>query len=104
MPLAELVDQVDSLLAAKDDRRLKSLLSRLQPHEIADIIDKLPNGKRKTFGQLPPEKQAEVIVLLSEWSRSSLLPRMTDTSIARFLHFLDEDRATDILQILPQMQ
>ncbi len=68
---------------------------------VADVIDGLERGRRKTFVLLPPEKQADVIVLLSEGSRGSILPRIPDSMIARLLHFLDEDVATDLLQQLP---
>ncbi len=102
MQLPELVDQVDSFLASKDDQRLKSLLARLTAPEIAHVIDTLPSGKRKTFASLPPEKQAGVVTILSQGSRGNILPRLTDATIARFLHFLHEDEGTDVMQILPQ--
>ncbi len=60
----------------------------------------MPHGKRKTFALLPPEKQAEVALALSDNSKKMVFPRLADEAIARFLHFNDEDDATDILQHL----
>jgi len=96
----EIIHKVDGLLQQKNDNELRKLLVREDNREIADVIDALDHGKRKTFAILPPEVQADVILLLSEASVHSILPRLPDAMIARFLHFLDEDEATDILQRL----
>ncbi len=96
----ELIHKVDGLLQQKNDNELRKLLVREDHREIADIIDALDHGKRKIFAILPPELQADVILLLSEASVHSVLPRLPDAMIARFLHFLDEDEATDVLQRL----
>lgn len=97
----ELLHRVDGLLQQKNDQDLKRMLQREDVRTIADIIDALDHGKRKTFALLPPEVQADVILLLSEANIHSVLPRLPDAVIARFLHFLDEDEATDVLQKLP---
>lgn len=94
------VRQVDHLLQIKQDRKLTSYLVRLEPHVIADILEQLELGEIKTFGLLPPEIQAEVAILLSEHARELIIPHLSVYSIARFLHFNDEDDAVDILQVL----
>jgi magnesium transporter len=101
MPINELLAQADALLASKEDRRLKSMLLHRTPPEIAQIINRLESGKRKTFALLPPEVQAEVITRMSEQTKTLVLPRLSDHTIARFLHFTEEDDAVDILQFLP---
>ncbi len=102
MELPELVEHVDGLLAQKDDRRLKSLLARLSTQEIVHVVNKLHNGKRKTFALLPPEVQAEVAPRMTELSKTFVLPRLTDHTMARFLHFCEEDDAADLLQFLSE--
>ncbi|MDD5751729.1 MAG: magnesium transporter [Candidatus Peribacteraceae bacterium] len=97
----ELLRQIDGLLKTKSDQELRHILLQEDVPDIADIINALEHGKRKTFALLPPEVQAEVIQILSEASVHSVLPRLPDFTIARFLHFMDEDEATDILQRLP---
>lgn len=96
----ELLHKVDGLLQLKSDNELRKLLLREDNRVIADIIDALSHGKRKTFAILPPEVQADIIELISASSVHSILPRLPDAMIARFLHFLDEDEATDVLQRL----
>lgn len=97
-----LLSKVDALLAEKSDRELVQLLAHQDFHVLAHIIDTLPNGKRKVFMRLPPEKQAEVSMVLSEDSKKRILPRLSDEVIARFLHFCAEDDSTDILQHLSE--
>jgi len=105
MPSPELVATVDAYLAKKDDRKLKSLLTRTDDALIAQVIDHLSNGKRKTFAILPPEIQAEVVWQLSEQSKAFIIPRLSDHTIARFLHFCYEDDAVDCVQFVsPERQ
>lgn len=98
----KLFEKVDALLSAKDDQRLRQLLQQQDAHVIAEVIDDLPNGKRKTFAALQPEKQAETMTALSDVSRESILPRLPDHVVARLLHFMDEDEATDVLQAVTE--
>ena len=98
----KLIEKVDHLLSSKSDHELKNLLLQQDVSMVADVIDGLERGKRKSFTLLPPEKQSDIVMLLSEASRASLLPRLSDTMISRMMHFMDEDNATDILQQLPE--
>ncbi len=102
MQFPALLQQVDTLLSQKDDLRLRSVLGSRSALDIARIINKLYHGKRKTFALLPPEVQADVFMRMDEESREYVLPRLSDLTIARFLHFCEEDDAADILQILPE--
>ena len=102
MTSTELLQQVDVLLGKKDDHKLKSLLTKLNFHDIARVIDHLSHGKRKTFALLPPEIQAEVALVIAERSKHIVFPRLSDHTIARFLHFNDEDDAADILHYLEE--
>jgi magnesium transporter len=95
-----LLAKVDLLLGTKSDHELIPLLSKQDFHVLAEVIDALHSGKRKTFAILPPEKQAEVAVVMNEDSKKRVLARLSDATIARFIHFMAEDEATDILQHL----
>ncbi len=102
MHLHELTAQADALLGAKDDRRLRQLLLQHRSTDIARLLNKLDHGKRKTFAMLPPEVQAEVVMALADESKTFILPRIPDPMIARFLHFMVEDDAADVIQFLPE--
>lgn len=96
----KLILKADLFLKNKQEKELRQLLSNQDFHVIAQVIDGLPRGRRKTFAILPPEKQAEVALVVSDLSKKQIFPRLADDMIARFLHFNDEDDATDILQFL----
>lgn len=97
-----LLEKVDALLGTRSDRTLERLLQESDTAALAELLEELSSGKRKVFAHLPPERQAEVTMLLSEGTREIILPRLADAVIARFLHFCDEDNATDVLQVLPE--
>lgn len=98
----KLLAKADALLGKKQDNELRQLLAHQDFHIIAWVVDSLTHGKRKTFAILPPEKQAEVALALTEDSKKRIFPRLSDAVVSRFLHFNDEDDATDILQYLSQ--
>jgi len=102
MNAQKLLHQADKFLQKKQNRKLKSLLVKQDFHLIAQVINRLTAGKLKTFALLPPEIQAEVVLTLSKHSKQTILPRLSDYTTARFLHFNDEDDAVDILQFLPR--
>lgn len=96
----KLLAKVELFLSRKQDKDLRLLLVHQDFHVAAHVIDALTHGKRKVFAILPPEKQADVALALQEESRQRVFPRLSDETIARFLHFNAEDEATDILQYL----
>lgn len=71
-------------------------------HKIAEVINHIHDQKRYIFSLLPPEIQSEVILQLTDQSKSLIVPKLSVYESARFLHFNDEDDATDIIQYLPQ--
>ncbi len=103
--LNALYDKVESFLHEKKDKQLRNLLATEDPYHIASVINSLPRGSRKVFALLPPELQAQAVTQLTPSSKEAVLPLLTDSIIARFLHFCDEDEAADVLQHLsPERQ
>lgn len=101
MDSTKLAHTIDKLLQKKEDKRIRSLLVKEDPATIADVLESLPAGAIKTFGLLPPEVQADVALALSESIQKQILPRLSDFTLARFLHFNEENDAADSIQILP---
>jgi magnesium transporter len=99
LPLHE---QVDLLLGQRLDAELRLLLLKYDPQMLSELIDDLDHGKRKVFVMLPPEVQAEVALRLTDADKMYILPRLPEHVVARFLHFCEEDDATDLLQFLPK--
>lgn len=89
----------------KEDNQIeeiKRILNDHDFHEIANAIDQMEADKHDIFILLPPEIQSEVVLFLSNTSKNDILNTMSYYSIARFLHFNDDDDATDIVQYLPE--
>lgn len=88
----------------KNFNEIKKILCTLDFHEIAQHINRLKKCKLEIFHILSPEIQSEVIIALNENSKKEILPKMSVIAIASFLHFNDEDDATDILQNIDKMK
>lgn len=100
MPLSQL-KQIDRLLEKGDFKKVKYILLKLDFHRIAEVINHVQQDKRTLFSLLPPEIQSEVALQLSDQSKNVIIPALSIYECARFLHFNDEDDATDIIQYLP---
>lgn len=99
--IKKLTQQIDALLHERQDPQLRKLLSRLSPFAVAQVMESLSRGRRKTFALLPPEVQSDVVLQLSSYSKRSIIPRLPAPVVARLLHFMNDDDATDLLQFFP---
>lgn len=97
----QLQKKVNSLIKQYKYSEIKRLLIKNDFHEIADVINRLKVNHRRVFTDLPPEIQAVVILHLKDAIKRQILPKMSIYGIARFLHFNDDDDATDVIQFLP---
>lgn len=98
----KLARQLDRILQRKDEHALRSLINKEDVHLVAEAINRLPRGKRKTFSRLEPERQAVIALSLTMGSKKRILPRLDVPMLARFLHFNDFNDAADILQSLDE--
>lgn len=97
----DLIKTLESLLAEGETEQARQLLAAQNFHLIAKVINRLSDRRRRLFGLLRPEIQAEAALMLSEHSRQEIFAQMSDEEIAQFLQFSDEDDAADVLQRLP---
>ena len=76
----------NAVLALLEDKKFKSLhdvVATMQPFDLAEIIDFLPNDKRPIlFRLLPKESAAEVFVELDEDVQRQLIDSFTDAELA----------------------
>lgn len=97
----DLIRTIETLLDGNEAEQAGRLLSSLNFHMVAKIINDLPDHRQRIFILLPPEVQAEASLILSLHSRQEIFAQMSDEAIARFLQYNDEDDAVDVLQQLP---
>lgn len=103
MPMSQL-RQIDRLIDKGDFKKIKYLLLKMDFHRVAEVINHVEQDKRTLFSLLPPEIQSEVTLQLSDQSKNVIIPALSIYDCARFLHFNDEDDATDIIQYLPAVK
>lgn len=90
------------LLREGNDKQLKKFLLQQDFHVIGHVINQLENRRRKLFVVLPPEVQAEVVLVLTDTSLREVFESLSPYTIARFMHFNDEDEVVDILHEIPE--
>lgn len=94
-----------TVLALLEDKKFKSLhdvVTTMQPFDLAEIIDFLPNEKRPLlFRLLPKESAAEVFVELDDDVQRNLIDSFTDAELASVVNELYVDDAADIIEEMP---
>lgn len=95
-----LTEKVFEYISTNETKKAKGLMLKQDFHIIARVVNNLHTGKSKAFALLPPEIQAEVLLLLTRSTKLAVFQKLSAYQIARFLHFNDEDDATDVIQLL----
>ncbi|PIS04649.1 MAG: magnesium transporter [Candidatus Buchananbacteria bacterium CG10_big_fil_rev_8_21_14_0_10_42_9] len=95
------LNEVDELLNQKDYDTLEANLVQCDVSLLVDIIDGIIDGRKKIFSLLPPERQANLILKLSENSQDEILSALSNEALARIIRFMEDDNATDLIQLLP---
>lgn len=99
----EFVDQVNDLIASKNDHQLEILLNDLHHADIAEILDELEfDDATHIFKILDSEKTAEILLELDEDLRENILSRLSSKEIAEELDELETNDAADIIAELSQ--
>lgn len=96
----------EQLLQAVENQNtvaITSLLARLVPEEIAEILEATPPVQRqKLWEQIPSNLQGEILAHTNEEVRSSLLVQLNTTELLEVVEHLETDDIIDIAQALPQ--
>ncbi|GAA3573173.1 magnesium transporter [Snuella lapsa] len=98
-----LIEQVESLIEAKNDKELKKLLDEFHYADIAEILDEL-NLEEAIYiiKLLDSETTSDVLMELDEDNREKVLKNLSDKEIAEEVEELDTDDAADIIAELPE--
>lgn len=99
---AEVLEQVETALAAGDNETLRGILADLHPGEVANLLEALPPaGREVVWHQVPPDELAEILAEAEDSIRLSQLIGMETEELVRLTEVVDDDDAVDILQDLP---
>ncbi|WP_435135276.1 magnesium transporter [Formosa sp. A9] len=99
----ELIENVERLIASKDDQNILELLNAYHHADIAEILEET-DVEHATYviKLLDSEKTAEVLMELDEDTREKILATLSAKEIAEEIEELDTDDAADIISELPQ--
>ncbi|BBP43205.1 magnesium transporter [Thiosulfativibrio zosterae] len=82
-----------------------SLLSRLVPEEISEILEATPPAQRNAlWQQIDPKFQGEILAHTNDQVRSSLLDQLEQHEILEVVGHLQTDDIVDIAQSLPETE
>lgn len=110
------VDAVRRLLMAGATSRLDRMLSKLQPADLAALFSELSPGEIKvlvdelfstaragmTLRELPRDILPSILELIEDNRIAQILERIETDDATVFLHALDEERSSPILDLVPE--
>lgn len=98
------LDQLEGLLAERNERAIVEMVHDLHPADIAEILDELDTEDATVFYQyLDAEKAALALIELENEVRVRFLEALTSDAIAKdFIDNLNSDDAADVISELPQ--
>ncbi|MCK6601909.1 MAG: magnesium transporter [Bacteroidetes bacterium] len=98
-----LIEDIQDMLTDKDDGSLLNILLDLHTSEIADILNHLtPDESVYLFKLLNDELAGEVLLELSDNSRSLILDSLGEQEITSIIDEMDSDDAADVIQELDE--
>lgn len=99
----ELIEQVQQLIARKDDDALHLLLNEFHYADIAEILDEVELDEAiYVIKLLDSETTSEILLELDEYRREKILRNLSSKEIADEVQALDTDDAADIIAELSQ--
>lgn len=100
---SELIEQVELLVEAENDKELQKLLKEFHYADIAEILDEL-NLEEAIYviKLLDSETTSDVLTELDEDHREKILENLSAKEIAEEIEALDTDDAADIISELPE--
>ncbi len=98
----------EQLLQAVENQNpvaITSLLARLVPEEIAEILEATPPTQRHSlWEQIQPHLQGEILAHTNHEVRSSLLLQLSQAELLEVITYLETDDIVDIAQALPPQE
>ena len=97
----ELIEQVELLIEAQDDKPLKKLLDEFHYADIAEILDELDlEDAMYVIKLLDSETTSDILMEMDEDNREKVLRNLSSKEIAEEIEELDTDDAADIISEL----
>src|SRR5215510_3149260 len=102
MIAAVVLNELETLIEARDFNGLREQTKNWSAGDLADLMETLPVEKEAIiFRLLPRERAADVFSYLSEERQEELLKAMAREDVAGILNAMDPDDRTSLLEELP---
>jgi magnesium transporter len=96
-------EMVIELTQRQHQMRLRALLSRIHPADLAQIVEGLPLPRRQLiWSQLSPEQAADLLMELSPGVKQQMVEAIPARPFAELLSHLDSDDLAMISDLVPQ--
>ncbi len=100
--LDSLLSETQELIAARDFRKLKEILSSEEPADIAELLYEFePPARVFIFRLLPKDLAIEVFEMMEGHEREELLEHSTDEEVAVLIEEMSDDDRTALFDELP---
>ncbi len=98
----ELIESIKAHYEKKELPQIKTILSELNPADIAEILEDFPDNQRLLFFRLlSKEDAADTFVELDPDTQEALIHKISDTELREVLDELYIDDAVDIIEEMP---
>ncbi len=99
----ELIEKVENLIEAKNDKELRKMLSEFHYADIAEILEEIDLEEAiYVIKLLDSETTSDVLMELDDDDREKVLKNLSSKEIAEEIEELDTDDAADIIAELPE--
>ncbi|MCP4714473.1 MAG: magnesium transporter [Deltaproteobacteria bacterium] len=103
--IAEYREKLEELIEQGQEIKILSLIAKLHPDDIADVIDALEEEqKSKLFKLLDVETASDVIMEIGEISREFILEDISQEKLTEIVDDMPSDDAADLIADLPDDQ
>ena len=98
-------NELEQLIEEGQEIKILSLISRIHPDDIADLIDALEEEKKsKLFRLLDVETAADVLAAIDDISRDLILEDISQKKLTEIVDDMPSDDAADLIADLPEDQ
>ena len=102
MEIEQIAEQVPQYIATRKYAELKEILIEMNPADIGDLMEELPNQSLPVvYRLLPKELAAEVFVYIDPDTQEQLIKTFSDTELKEVIDELYIDDTVDLIEEMP---
>ncbi|MGI5989014.1 MAG: magnesium transporter [Lachnospiraceae bacterium] len=102
MEKEQMIEELERLLRNHDLTSLRAMLTQIQPVDLADIFEQVPEETRLVlFRILPKDQAADTFAEMDHDEQEQLLTNFTDQEVKNVLNEMYTDDAVDMLEEMP---